>query len=219
MLDTERLKQKELGTEDNMFKQTDAQKRQAKKLNKLINKIRNGIKLKRKEETKILAVMEGAREIVADPKFWTQGVWFNTRLQGRSDVLATEEEITNEEFYETWEDWNGEIRKSLDVSLSPDNYYDIVQLTEATNCDIESRICSVCAEGAIYLAADGIIDGWKVIGEVNRILDSVYWNDDIEVEGFISAPIQEVNDNQGHAPTVAAFDYVIQEYKRRHKLW
>jgi len=197
------------------IKRTDAQKKRSKALAKVVEKSRKTIRRKRKRETQQLAVVEAARDIISDRKYWVQGKWFDAGTT-RPESLQT---ITS-------------FAGSLEITeVDPSSWYSL-EISEQENmasCSVEEQICRVCAEGAIYMAANGTVDASRVISKVNDIIDDLnqkayreaeknnedMWDWDFDYP--YGPNIQEINDesvSSAHKNTLAAFDAVIEVMKK-----
>jgi len=154
-----------------------------------------------------------ARDIISDKQYWVQGSWFD-------GGTVKEKSIT----------------EGLDYSDNPSDYNELKVIEERFACSLEDKVCRVCAEGAIYLAADTIIDGSIAINSLNRSLghinddayenappdDDDYWGEEQFEWPFELDNIQEINDqgsrNKAHKETLRAFDEGIAYLKKQQKV-
>lgn len=171
----------------------------AKNLNKLVNKLRGNIKKKRSEKGKIVATLEAAEKIISNPNYWDSGSWFF--------VNDPEDE------------YNGGY-----VDSTASNYDELI-----ATCGTDSKVCGVCAEGAIYLAADSLVEGSKAIEALNSTealikISNPEYEDYGSLEEYIlewgtpEASIMDINDTSGRLATVKAFREGIAELKKEYKL-
>ena len=172
----------------------------AKNLNKLVNKLRSNIKKKRSEKGKIVATLEAAEKIISNPNYWDSGSWF----------FVTDPEDKHNGGY---------------IDSCASNYDELI-----STCSTDSNVCGVCAEGAIYLAADSLVDGKLAIDALNSTEALInISNPELEtyesieeyVEEYGCEPegaIMDINDSSGRLATVKAFREGIAELKKEYKI-
>ena len=164
-------------TEEEKDPRTPAQKKRNAALMRRVHAARKRIARFRKPETKTIAVLEGALDLVKDKRFWATDEWFN---------LA------------------GDLDRKDD---GPADYNSLCRVATVAGVTPEERVISVCAEGAIYLAANGLIDGREVIQTLN----------DTATVKDVGGSIMGVNDSEGQKATVKVFRAAIKELKAEAK--